>query len=284
MSRTGIARVDFYFDDWLTGTFELTPELRGAFITICALIWKTRNRLADNDDAVARWVGVKPRKWRELKAALVEAGKVAIEGGFIRQNRAAEELETAVKRYETAQERGQKGHRKRTHNASLQNDKPLEIQETDPACSSSTNTNTYSKKKESLTPETPTLAPNVRQLFPDPPASRPSGASAASPARSSGKPDGDFDRFWSAYPRKVGKGQARTVWARAVRQASGPEPIIAGLELARRRWADDGTDPQFIPHPRTWLTGERWADEPLPLVPQRRAVADYRDRYPDIPG
>ena len=39
MSRSGVARVDFYFDDWLTGTFELEPDLRGAFITICALVW-----------------------------------------------------------------------------------------------------------------------------------------------------------------------------------------------------------------------------------------------------
>lgn len=118
-------------------------------------------------------------------------------------------------------------------------------------------------------------APNVHHLFSDLPAQA---------GRLSGKSDCDFDRFWSLYPRKVGKGQARTAWGTAIRRKATPEDILSGLRRANQRWADDGTDGQFIPHPATWLNGERWADDPLPLPPPRRAVADYRERYPDIPG
>lgn len=64
--------------------------------------------------------------------------------------------------------------------------------------------------------------------------------------------------FWKPYPRKVGKDAARKAWAQAVKRAP-PETIIAAL--AGYRWPDD---PQFIPHPATWLNQGRWSDEPTP--------------------
>jgi len=72
-----------------------------------------------------------------------------------------------------------------------------------------------------------------------------------------------FDDFWSAYPRKVAKGQARKAWERAVRKAS-PQDIISGISrytasLAAQK-ASTGWAPEFC-HPATWLNGERWADE-----------------------
>lgn len=36
-----------------------------------------------------------------------------------------------------------------------------------------------------------------------------------------------------------------------------PAQIMAGL--AAHRFSDD---PQYVPHPSTWLNGERWADQP----------------------
>lgn len=71
--------------------------------------------------------------------------------------------------------------------------------------------------------------------------------------------DPDFAAFWGAYPRKVGKGQARKAWLKAVKTAT-PAAIIAGA----RRYAEQrqGQDPQYTAHPATWLNGERWADQP----------------------
>lgn len=73
------------------------------------------------------------------------------------------------------------------------------------------------------------------------------------------EPDG-FAAFWSAYPRKVGKGAARTAFVKALRKAS-VETILAGL--ARAEWS---ADPQYIPHPSTWLNAERWDDAPTERV------------------
>ena len=69
----------------------------------------------------------------------------------------------------------------------------------------------------------------------------------------------DFDRFWAAYPRKVGRGAARKAFARAVRLIGEPEPLaamLAALQRVRPSWRD----PEFIPHPATWLNEERWSD------------------------
>ena len=67
-----------------------------------------------------------------------------------------------------------------------------------------------------------------------------------------------FDRFWSLYPRKVGKGQAQAAWKAAAKKVD-PQLIIEGLQIHMPDLTDK--PPQFIPHASTWLNGERWADE-----------------------
>lgn len=87
----------------------------------------------------------------------------------------------------------------------------------------------------------------------------PSSKSGRSPPSASD--DEAFAAFWSAYPRREAKGQARRAWSSAVRKAA-PEQIMAGL--ARYHFADD---PKFRPLPATWLNGERWLDEAQPTPP-----------------
>lgn len=79
----------------------------------------------------------------------------------------------------------------------------------------------------------------------------------------------EFKRFWAAYPRPVGKGQARKAWNAAIKKAD-PERII---EAAGRFTAARGNqDPKFTPHPSTWLNGERWGDAPEPEPAREPAV------------
>lgn len=92
--------------------------------------------------------------------------------------------------------------------------------------------------------------------------------SPSSRKRADGAPDADFNRFWTLYPRKVGKGAARKAWAAALRRADeGAASIIAGItvqtSLDRFDTREDG---RFIPHPATWLNADRWLDgmEPEP--------------------
>ena len=69
-----------------------------------------------------------------------------------------------------------------------------------------------------------------------------------------------FDTFWREYPRKVGKGDARKKFAKALTKTSF-DNIMAALQRvkASAQWTKDGG--QFVPHPATWLNQERWDDE-----------------------
>ena len=68
-----------------------------------------------------------------------------------------------------------------------------------------------------------------------------------------------FDQFWNLYPRKLGTGEARQAFTKAVK-AHGSEIILEGVQ----RFATDPNlpAPQFIPRAATWLNQERWNDSP----------------------
>lgn len=73
------------------------------------------------------------------------------------------------------------------------------------------------------------------------------------------KLDEEFDGFWRAYPRKVGKAKARTAY-RSARKVASMDEIAAGLRAQlpdlRRR------EVHLVPHPTTWLNQRRWEDDP----------------------
>lgn len=70
--------------------------------------------------------------------------------------------------------------------------------------------------------------------------------------------DPDFDIFWAAYPRKVGKEMAMKAW----RKNDRPElaVILSSLEAQKQMdgWKKDGG--KFIPYPASWINGKRWQD------------------------
>jgi len=72
-------------------------------------------------------------------------------------------------------------------------------------------------------------------------------------------PASDFDEFYSACPRKVGKDAARKAYAKALTKTD-HATLMAGI----RRYAEErrGKDAQYTAHPASWLNAGRWADEP----------------------
>jgi hypothetical protein len=75
--------------------------------------------------------------------------------------------------------------------------------------------------------------------------------------------DPDFAAFWTAYPRKTAKPSALKAW-RAAKDRPPLAELLAALDRhkASRQWQDG----QFIPHPATWINGQRWADENKPTA------------------
>ena len=92
-----------------------------------------------------------------------------------------------------------------------------------------------------------------------------------------------FDEFWSAYPKKIGKKAAQTVWKKIKPTADLHARILAAVEHAKttNQWRKDNG--QYIPNPTTWLNQGRWDDEyetPSSPISQPNPVPN---RFLDIP-
>ena len=67
-----------------------------------------------------------------------------------------------------------------------------------------------------------------------------------------------FDKFWSAYPRKENKGQAKKAWKKLKITPEFLDKLLKAIERqkASPKWAKG-----FLPMPSTWLNAEAWDDE-----------------------
>lgn len=88
--------------------------------------------------------------------------------------------------------------------------------------------------------------------------------------------DLDFTAFWAAYPRKTDKGHGRTAWHAAIKKGADPLAIISGAERYAAHVAAARTESRFVPHPATWLNGERWDDQ-LPAIAPANGHQPYRN-------
>ena len=66
----------------------------------------------------------------------------------------------------------------------------------------------------------------------------------------------DFDRWWSEYPKKVGKKPALAIWKRIK-----PDADLLITDIQERLAGDSQWREGFIPNPTTYLNQERWNDE-----------------------
>lgn len=95
----------------------------------------------------------------------------------------------------------------------------------------------------------------------NPPYSPPEGR-AGNDVQLSAVQERRFDEFWRAYPKKVGKGNARRSWKRIAPDEVLFEHIIDAVNnntSNNDQWHRDNG--QYIPNPSTWLNQQRWDDE-----------------------
>lgn len=75
-----------------------------------------------------------------------------------------------------------------------------------------------------------------------------------------------FAAFWAAYPHKVGKHTASTVFAKLGVDESLLATMVTAIsrQTTSDQWRKDSG--RFIPHPTTWLNDRRWEDDAPPVV------------------
>ena len=98
-----------------------------------------------------------------------------------------------------------------------------------------------------------------------------------------GKNNPKFDEFWDIYPRKKGKQKAKETYTRLTKAR--PElhgQIITGLRKQLPELKERAA--QFVPYPATWLSQERWNDEPdsNPKITSDMRVRGDPDKYSKI--
>ena len=86
-----------------------------------------------------------------------------------------------------------------------------------------------------------------------------------------------FDRFWSEYPKKVGKKAAERAFNTAKKSAT-VDTMIAAIQKQKQgeQWRKNGG--QYVPNPATWLNQGRWDDEVTPAGRQiKTAPSELHD-------
>lgn len=101
----------------------------------------------------------------------------------------------------------------------------------------------------------------------EPPPSSSSSSSSSTSVNPPHVPVGGGDHFlefWSAYPKKVGKGAAEKAWSKAKINGHAAD-VIAAVQRQKQSEQWQKENGQYIPNPATWITQRRWEDE-LPIT------------------
>lgn len=105
------------------------------------------------------------------------------------------------------------------------------------------------------------------------------GRSATTGTTTTPRYSADFERFWTAYPRKEAKPTAWAAWQKLRPDADTLRAIGDGLERWRR---SDQWGRGVYQHPSTWINRRQWEDEPATAEARAAAVAPERPRRPSV--
>jgi uncharacterized protein YdaU (DUF1376 family) len=220
---------DFYKMDpalWDVRTSNLTLDQEAAYLRIVNAIHKHKSPVPDNDRVLAGMFRVSTRKARALVNALIDAGKISIDGEYITNERAVSDLVHRGFVSVSMAENGAKGGRKRAELAA----KSLENIDHGQATASYRE----EKRREENTVAKATVSHTVKFA------------------------QDMFEEFWDRYPKRIGKADAHKAYARAMKKITHDDLMFA---LSERLPALAAKDKQYRPNPATWLNQERWTDD-----------------------
>jgi uncharacterized protein YdaU (DUF1376 family) len=254
-----VRHIDFYQDEWLSGTASMDPVDVGVYITACALIYSHGGPIQESE--LKRFLKCHGRTLSAAVDRLVGAGKLTRNGSEISSKRCANELEKARKRIGKARENGGEGGRPRGKSS---NSKDLKKPD-----------GFFEENQEEKLLPTTNHQPKRDSESPD-------GDSRSKP-RSVSPREADLRNefevhFWPAYPRRVGKQAALKQYV-AARKKTDMQMLVDGAQRYAERMY--GSDPHYIIHPERWLSKQRWLDEELQT---KQPDGPWRDPGPPGPA
>jgi uncharacterized protein YdaU (DUF1376 family) len=222
----------FYADDFLSGTSDMSPEEVGIYIRLLCHQW-TKGGLPTDEPRLARMAGIDGNAMVLPSLSYVLAKFTASPDGLLRNGRMervrAEQDANRAKRSSAGAKGAESrwGNGKRNGNAMPE---PL------------------AKPSQNDSSPSPTPTP-LNTLIPS--------ASAEGERVLSNSPTAE--QIYQAYPRKVGKVEALKAITKAGR-AIGFDRLLAKVQEYGR--ASAWQEMQYIPHPATWMNAGRYDDDP----------------------
>lgn len=83
-----------------------------------------------------------------------------------------------------------------------------------------------------------------------------------------------FEEFWTAYPKKKSKEDARKAWKKLKLNSDLLTKILTAIEQSKKSTDWQEKNGKYIPYPATWLNGKRWEDDisGKPETPKRNII------------
>lgn len=100
-----------YPRDFIEGTIGMPFETKAAYGLVLDLIYMQDGNLPDDPRYISGLLGVSVRKWKSLREALIDAGKIQVNGEFLTNYRAVSELET-TRKFQVQQAENRRGSKK----------------------------------------------------------------------------------------------------------------------------------------------------------------------------
>src|SRR5215469_7023671 len=104
-----VRRIDFYPDDFLVGTSGMNPTEGWVYWIACVLMYSRGGPIQIDD--LRRWLRLRGVHFQQAFDALVEAGKLTLDGSSIRSQRVLNELSRASQRVLKLSSNGSQGGR-----------------------------------------------------------------------------------------------------------------------------------------------------------------------------
>ncbi len=246
----------------LDGMLLLSLEERGAYNTILDMIYFTDDKLVDDDRFLAGHMRCDLRVWKRIKQRLVDAGKIVLEAGCIRNIRATSTLKEAASLSEVNGKNGRKSGVARRKNKDLE---PAIVQQ-------------KPNHKDIDIERGGANAPLAREV-------EPPGAGAlraeADARRAQAK---RWPEFRATYPKREGSQSwpaAEKKYIALVASGVAEQTIIDGAHRYSDSLRASGSlGTRFVKHASAWLNQKGWEDEYLAGTGTgRRSGSDLMDAF-----